>query len=211
MAKPTAVLKFGSLVLAIFFTFLIFYRGACEILYSYEYSRTIKSYWELGVKASTLEKKSEYLDQYVAGLNAAHLSGNNAVFFKTPDNSYEQNFAALTSLQTRMHQIQEMNPTSFEYQVAIGQITAQEQGEAEKMLEQLEGVWYLRRHPAYWRWCDAIFWICNLVMAVLFWLFFAGASAVAKQDGPPTRVMRLVALAIFVGGVMAVLTGVFFR
>jgi hypothetical protein len=211
MLKPTSAVKSFSLVLAIFFTSLVFYRGVREVLYKYEYTRTIKSYWELSVKASTLEKKSEYLDQFVAGLNAAHLSGNNAIFFKTPDNSYEQNFAALTSLQTRMHEISEMNPKSFEYQVAIGQITAQEQGEAGKMLDQLEGVWYLNRHPSYWKWYDGIFWFVNLLLAAVAWLFFGGANAVAKQRGSETRATGLILVALFAGLAMALVTGVFLR
>jgi hypothetical protein len=211
MVKPALAVKSISLVLAIFFTVLLFYRGAREVMNRYEYSRTIRSYWELSVKASTLEKKSEYLDQFVAGLNAAHLSGNNAIFFKTPDNSYEQNFAALTSLQTRMHEINEMNPKSFEYQVAIGQITAQEQGEAGKMLEQLEGVWYLNRHPSYWKWYDGIFWFANLLLAILAWMFFGGAKALARRDGRGTRATGLVLLALFAGLAMAIVTGVFLR
>jgi hypothetical protein len=210
MVKPTTAVKFVSLLLAIFFTFLLFYRGVREVLNNYEYSRTIESYWELGVKASTLEKKSEYLDQFVAGLNAAHLSGNNAVFLKTPDNSYEQNFAALTSLQKRMHEIEEMDPKSFEYQVAIGQITAQEQGEAGKMLAQFEGIWYLNRHPTYWNWFDAIFWVLNLLFALLAWLFFGGATAVAKQRGNDTRKLGMILLALFAGLALSLVTAAVF-
>lgn len=212
MVKPTTVVKSASLVIAIFLTSLLVYRGVREVLNKYEYSRTIKSYWELGVKASTLEKKSEYLDQFVAGLNAAHLSGNNAIFLKTPDNSYEQNFAALTSLQKRMHEINEMDPKSFEYQLAIGQITAQEQGEAGKMLDQFEGIWYLNRHPTYWKWFDSIFWVLNLLLAFSAWLFFGGANAVARQHGEDTRKLGMVLLALFAGLALSLLTaGVFLR
>jgi hypothetical protein len=211
MLKPTTAVKFTTLLLAVFFTVLLFYRGVREVVNKYEYSRTIKSYWDLGVKASTLEKKSEYLDQFVAGLNAANLSGNNAIFLKTPDNSYEQNFAALTSLQTRMHEISEMNPKSFEYQLAIGQITAQEQGEAGKMLSQFEGIWYLNRHPTYWKWYDTIFWVLNLVFAFLAWFFFGGAIALDKQRGQQTRVLMIL-LSLFVGLAASLLTaGVFLQ
>ena len=199
MMKPTTAVKFTTLLMAVFFTVLIFYRGVREVLNKYEYSRTIKSYWDLSVKASTLEKKSEYLDQFVEGLKAANLSGNNAVFLKTPDNSYEQNFVALTSLQTRMHEINEMNPKSFEYQLAIGQITAQEQGEAGKMLSQFEGIWYLNRHPTYWKWFDTIFWLLNVLFAFLAWLFFwrrhrsgqAARATDARTHDPAEPLRRL--------------------
>lgn len=210
MIKPSAAAKSIFLTLAIFFTALLAYRSVHEVLNAYEYSRTIKSYWDLSVKASTLEKKSEYLDEFVAGLNAANLSGNNAIFLKTPDNSYEQNLAALTSLQKRMHEINEMNPKSFEYQLAIGQITAQEQGEAGKMLEQFEGIWYLNRHPTYWRWLDAIFWVLNLLFALLAWLFFGGANALDKQGDHKTRASLMLLVALFAGLALSLVTaGVF--
>lgn len=116
----------------------------------YVYDNTIGSYWELSVKASTLEQKSTYLNSFVAALDTAHLSGHDALVFETPDNDYDQNLIALKSLQQRMVEIKGMDVKSFEYQQAISQITAQEQGEAEHLLGIFRGVWYKQYHPLVW-------------------------------------------------------------
>src|SRR6266550_3352381 len=97
-----------------------------DVLTSYQYERQVGSFWELSVKASTLDKKADYLDQFVAAIDSAHLSGYNAVWLQTPDNSIAQNMVALHSLQKRMAEIRGMDVTSFAYQQAISQITAQE-------------------------------------------------------------------------------------
>jgi hypothetical protein len=134
--------------------------GANEILASYHYENTIGSYWALSDKASTLVQKSTYLDQYVEALERSSLAGtSNAIFLKTPNNSFDQNMVALKSLQGRMHQIQNMDEQSFAYQTAIQQITAQEQGEAYQLTSTFEGCWYLANHPFLWQWIDAIVWI----------------------------------------------------
>jgi len=130
--------------------------GVLLIVYSfyasYQYNNKIYSYWNLSVKASTLSLKSQYLDQFVGALQDAKLSGNDALFFKTPDNSYAENFATLQSLQQRFHEVEAMDPTSFQYSQSIQQITAQEQDGAGDMLEVFRGVWYLNHYPLLWNW-----------------------------------------------------------
>lgn len=127
-----------------------------EIRVGYQYDNTIGSYWALGVKASTLQQKSAYLDQYVKALEDAHLSGNDAVMLKTPDNSYEQNMVALKSLQGRMHQIEGMDEQSFAYQTAMQQIAGQEQAQADQLTSTFEGVWLLQEHPCLWGWIELL-------------------------------------------------------
>jgi hypothetical protein len=134
-----------------------------EVRADYEYDRTVDSYWSLSEKASTLQQKTEYLDEYVAAVQSAGLSGNNALVFRTPDNSYEQNLIALKSLQGRLHQIQGMDEQSFAYQTAIQQITAQEQGEAGRLTGTFEGLWYLQHHFLLWDWIDFLCWIGLIV------------------------------------------------
>lgn len=128
----------------------IFIKGCVSA--DYEYSRKIGSFWNLSVKASTLQLKADYLNRFVAAVDSAHLSGNNAIIFPTPDNSVEQNLTTLHSLQQRMAEIRNMDVTSFAYQQAISQITAQEQDEAVNMLGVIEGRWYLNNHLIYWDW-----------------------------------------------------------
>lgn len=123
---------------------------ACDIYAGYVYDNTIMSYWNLSIKASTLQQKATYLDQYVAATEAANLSGNDALIFPTPDNNYDQNLIALKSLQKRMHEIEHMDVQSFQYQQAISQITAQEQGEARSMLETLKNIYFKCNHPIFW-------------------------------------------------------------
>jgi hypothetical protein len=139
-----------------------------EVFAWYHYEQAIGSYWELSDKASTLQQKSVYLDQFVNALKASKLEGtSDALTLKTPNNSFDQNMIALQSLQGRMHQIQGMDEQSFAYQGAIQQITAQEQGEATHLTEVFQGCWYLSNHIFLWGWIDAIAWIGMLLFALI--------------------------------------------
>lgn len=145
-------------------TFLVWGISA-EIVADYEYENTIGSYWNLSEKASSLELKSDYLDKFVVAVENAQLSGNDALWLKTPDNSVELNIIALHSLQSRMHEIKGMDVKSLAYQQAISQITAQEQGEATKMLDVIAGKWYLDKHILLWGWIDIVKWIVWGILA----------------------------------------------
>src|SRR5579862_3419047 len=98
---PHAARKFITIAMWLFLGLLGFHTIQ-EIYTNYECDRDLLSYWKLSAKASTLKQKSLYLDKFVANLEAAQLSGNNALVLRTPDNSYEQNMATLKSLQSRM-------------------------------------------------------------------------------------------------------------
>ena len=129
--------------------------GVIGIVYAvsadYHYSKDIFSNWELSVKASTISQKSEYVDKFVDSLKDSGLQGSSAaLFFKTPDNSFDENFKALVSLQDRLHSIQNMDENSFAYQTAIQQITAQEQDEAGDMLSVIKSCWYRAHYYLLW-------------------------------------------------------------
>lgn len=150
--------------------------GVAEFSADNEYSNFAGSYWELSDKASTLPQKSAYLDQYVAALKTpGKFAPNNATIYRTPNNSFEQNMVALTSLQGRMHQIQGMDEQSFAYQTAIQQITAQEQGEAHGLTSTFEGCWYLENHYFLWAWHDGIFWSSSIILFVLLGIILLGS------------------------------------
>jgi len=136
-----------SVAAVLFLAFVASYARA-----NYEYSRTIGSYWDLSVRASTLDAKADYLNRFIATVDSAHLEGHNAVFFPTPENSVEGNIAVLKTLQKRMAEIRGMDVTSFAYQQAISQITAQEQDKAHALLGVIEGRWFLTHHPLLWDW-----------------------------------------------------------
>lgn len=149
------------------FLFLVA-AGITGIFGWYTYNKEIGSYWSLADKSSSIDKKSEYIDKFVGALELSGLSGKyNAVFLTTPDNSFDYNLDALKTLQARLHEISNMDVTSFEYQTAIQQITAQEQGEAEAMLSVFYGVWWKKNHPLLWN------WICGVHIGLLLFVLIA--------------------------------------
>lgn len=140
------------------------------IMGHYQYERDFASYWSLAEKASTLAQKQQYIDEFVKALDNSKYKGSyNAIILKTPDNSFDRNFEALKSLQLRLHEIQKMDVTSFQYQTAIQQITAQEQGEASAMLDVFSGVWWLENHPWLWDWLLII-----TIITILFTIVLGG-------------------------------------
>ena len=119
----------------------------------YLYERDHLSYWNLSVKASTIEQKARYLDLFVESFKNKGFDGEyNAFFLKTPDNSFDKNYEALVSLKVRLDEIQHMDIASFQYQTAIQQITQQEQGEASTMLDVFSGIWFKLHSPMLWDW-----------------------------------------------------------
>lgn len=134
--------------------------GIFEIKSYYEYQNQYQSYWELADKSSTIEDKSLYVDKFVEVLENSGLQGSyNAVIYPTPTNSYDNNIKALKSLQSRLKEIKTMDVKSFEYQTAIQQITAQEQGEASAMLNVLSGCWMKVHYFFLWDWIGLTYWI----------------------------------------------------
>lgn len=149
---------------------LLIIDGAVTIVGHYQYSKKYSSYWSLAEKASSIEKKIEGIDKFVAALESSSLSGKyDALFLETPDNSFDENFEALKSLQTRLHEIKEMDIKSFEYQTALQQITQQEQTEAGEMLSVFSGVWWKENHIMLWGWIGAV-----QVLVLIIVVFIAG-------------------------------------
>lgn len=86
---------------------------------------------------------------------------------QTSDNNFSTNVIVLGTLVDRLKEIQGMNPNSFEYNTAIQQITAQEQGEAHRMLLVFEHCWDMASYPIMWGWYNEIFLIITCLM---WWL-----------------------------------------
>lgn len=127
------------------------------VVAKYQYQRDYRSYWSLADKASTIPQKSDYINQFVERLEISDMKDEyNAVFQKTPDNSFNKNLEALKSLQTRLQEIKLMDPKSFEYNTAITQITAQEQGEAAEMLRVFSGIWWKTNYFMLWNWVGTL-------------------------------------------------------
>ncbi len=156
------------LVVLLLFVGLLIWRIVASVQAQYYYEANVAAEWYLADKSSTIPAKQEHLDKYVAALEQQGLHGRyNALIFPTPNNSFDTNFTALQTLQSRLHEIEGMDARSFEYQTAIQQITAQEQGEAGAMLKELEGTWWLKYHFLIWDWVGFIT-IMILVTGVCF-------------------------------------------
>lgn len=155
----------------------------CQIAYkeihsNYIYNTKYTSYWELSDRSSTIQAKQEYMNTFVDLIenNSNEFSEYNAVFLKTPQNKFSNNLEALKSLRQRLNDIKGMNESSFEYQTAIQQITAQEQGQAQSLLSDIEGSWYLNNYPILWGWIEGILVLGGLAFLLLgLILWFMGA------------------------------------
>lgn len=151
-------------------TLVILYQIIFGVVCNYKYEQTISSDWTLAEKASTIKQKSDYIDKFIVDLQNSNLSGKyDAIWLQTPNNSFDKNFEAIKSLQSRLHDIQNMDITSFPYQSAIQQITAQEQGEARDMLSVFKGVWIKDNYFILWDWIcatTAVFFSILLIIGV---------------------------------------------
>lgn len=117
----------------------------------YRYGQTISSNWSLADRASTIPQKAEYVDKFVSALRDSGLQGrHDSLFFPMGQNSFDENFKALVSLQERLNSIKGMDENSFAYQTAIQQITEQEQGQADEMLRVFSGCWWQANYYYLW-------------------------------------------------------------
>lgn len=136
------------------------------IVGEYEYEKKYLYLWNLSDKSSTLEEKEKYITVFANTLekNRHDFSEYNAVWLKTPDNSFDYNLKAVQSLKDRLMEIKSMDPKSFEYQTAIQQITAQEQGEANKLLKTIEGCWVKYHYWYIWNWIGLVIGISAFIL-----------------------------------------------
>lgn len=144
---------------------------------SYQYENKISYAWSLADKSSTIEAKAAHINVFIANIetHAAEFSDNSALWFKTPDGSFSNNLAAVKTLGQRLKEIKGMNPSSFEYQTAIQQITDQEQGEAHDMLYTLKDCWLKWQFPLAWSCMPPVALISGILMALaalMAWAFF---------------------------------------
>lgn len=150
-----------------------------SILSNYTYEKQYGNLWELADKSSTIPAKQQYITQFLNTLRAGQTNGDfadyNATWLKTPNNSFASNVKALQTLSERLTQIQDMNPESFQYNTAIQQITAQEQGEAHRMLAVFEGCYDRECYPIIWGWIGVVFTL-SLVAAIIVGLILLAVA-----------------------------------
>ena len=150
-------------------------RITFRVYTNYVYKNQVSNYWTLADRASTIQQKSEYIDRFVNALSECHLNGLNAnQFIQTPESDFNENIKALSSLQKRMGAIKTMDENSIAYQQAIAQITAQEQGQAQGMLDVFHNCF--DRQNFYTVWSPVVFWVLLIFEGLLicvpciFWL-----------------------------------------
>ena len=164
--RTALVLLIGSFIALLIYT-------ATAVIGGYKYNNEIESYWRLADKSSTISKKIEGIDKYIAALENPILQGkHNAIFLTTPDNSFDANFEALKSLQQRLHDIEKMDVKSFEYQTAMQQLTGQEMGEANDMINTFKSIWWKEHHIMLWNWIGTtgILLFCLVFIVSGMWL-----------------------------------------
>lgn len=148
-----------------------------QVVSTYRFEKNYSQLWELADKSSTIPAKQQYISKFVSALEAGYANGefsrHDAIWLTTPNNSFEANLTALKSLASRLEEIQGMNPSSFEYNTAIQQITAQEQGESRQLLNVINGCYELKNYPIIWKWIGGTLCVVVAVLAVgaCIWLF----------------------------------------
>jgi hypothetical protein len=156
----------GSILMIIALIMMIGQIKSC-ISANYEYEKEIGSFWDLADKSSTIPEKSKYIKQFVNALEKTEKSEYNAIWLKTPNNSFVKNLEALKSLESRLNQLKTMDINSFAYQTAIQQITAQEQGEAKNMLSVFEGCWTKDKYFIVWDWFGIVFGLIYVLILIV--------------------------------------------
>ncbi len=160
--------KIISVILLIASVGLFFYLLINMIRINYNFEKDIFCYWELADRSSTIKAKCDYIDKFVKAIEANKFSDYDAIWMKTPENSFQYNFEALKTLRDRLYQIKDMKENSFEYQTAIQQITSQEQGEACSMLNVIDGCYIKEKSIINWNWIMFIVILFDLLSIMYF-------------------------------------------
>jgi len=161
-------MKKSGIFLTIAGTLLIILNIIFESVSDFKYENEIGSHWNLAEKSSTIDKKSEHIDKFVIALENSNLKGkHNAIFLKTQDNSFDSNLEALKSLQIRLHEIEKMDVSTFEYQTAIQQITQQEMNEAGSMLNIFKSIWMKENFTLLWNWIGTLQILFSIILLIL--------------------------------------------
>lgn len=157
------------------------------ILADHQFERQYAYLWDAALKSSTVSAKQQLLVQFrdtlQAGAEKGDFAQNNALFLKTPDDSFETNMAALGNLIEWLAESQKMSPASFEYHATIQQIAAQERNVAIAVLPVLRGCYYRNNWPMVWG---------GRGILVLFICVFSAMVGIAIfMDPPPLTVLPL--------------------
>lgn len=159
-------MKSPGIMMVLTALFFVVVQVIKEVQVGYRFERDYYSQWELSDRASTIKAKREKLTIFLDSLSKSkEFADHNAVWLKTDANSFENNLAALRTLVVRLEEIQNMPTDSFQYNTAIQQITAQEQGEAKAMMAVFSGCYALENFPTTWSWICGVAWLGIIALA----------------------------------------------
>lgn len=160
--------------------FLVLIFSVYLVMSYYDFKNNYGSYWELADRSSTLEAKYQYISLFIDQLqkDRERFADYNALFLKTPENNFDNNLNALITLEERLRDIQTMDKNSFEYQTAIHQITAQEQGEAQNLISTIRGCFVLGSYSLVWSWIGMVL---TLLFASLTFIGLVGIGVGCNQ------------------------------
>ena len=146
-----------------------------NIAESKAYNARFGNYWELADRSSTIAAKSQYIGQFVDALNSSRFEFAEyaAIYYQTPENRFDTNLQAVSTLRDRLNDISKMNDSSFEYQMAIQQITGQEQGEAANLLHVFDQSFAKQSYPLAFNAYAIIALLCVGILALLGFAFIA--------------------------------------
>lgn len=110
----------GFILLELFCVPFVMYTG-------YKWNQQVENYFILSDKASTIDKKLEYLKIYKQTLMDKGLNtGESAFFFHTPLTDLSRQMGILDTLISRLESASKLSENSLEYQQALKQISTDE-------------------------------------------------------------------------------------
>ena len=112
--------QFGIAFLILIGFFLI--SGISTVYSNYLFNKNIGDYCKLSYASSSIDKKIEYFDKCSELLVNEDLKGYSAWWFYKPINNVKNSYEVMFSLQSRLHDLKDMDRTSFQYQTGMQQV-----------------------------------------------------------------------------------------
>lgn len=118
-------------------------------------------------RSSSIDEKSRLVGKFVEALKLHDHARYNALILRSPVDSFDANMQALESLNSRLASLKSMDLESLSYQMAIKQITKQEQGQAQDMLKVFYGCYIMAKSVLIWNWVGTVMAFVSLVIGCL--------------------------------------------
>ena len=143
----------------------------------YTYDREVGGYLSLADDASTAPLKLQYLGQYREAVHSIVTGEDARLVFTTPQTKAAHQFVVLDSLLQRVGEVAALDVSSFEYQVAMDQITGQEFLGAIEVTNGLLKDAYVRQGGwGRYLWSTGLFAVIAGVFLICLWFVWALAD-----------------------------------